>query len=146
MKIFGTNPSLAQTLETYWLAASPFVAGEEVSIADILLLTELDMLHLLAWAKEVRAVDSKAGSSLNGSIFLRFVEYHIQELFFEGGICRASPGMSCWHLLPGQEAGCAALQTSVRLIIHMSPKLSWTRQQQLLERRGQGQIRGVRFS
>ena len=40
-------------LERYWLASSSFVAGNEISIADLLIVTELDMLHMLAGANEV---------------------------------------------------------------------------------------------
>ena len=42
-----------QILERYWLRSSDFVAGEEISIADLLMVTELDMLHMLAGSDEV---------------------------------------------------------------------------------------------
>lgn len=45
---------LVQMLERFWLASSSYVAGDQVSIADLLLVTELDMLHMLAGATEVR--------------------------------------------------------------------------------------------
>lgn len=43
----------AQMLERFWLASGTFLAGSEISIADLLLVTELDMLHMLAGATEV---------------------------------------------------------------------------------------------
>ena len=67
-----------QTLETYWLADSAFVAGGEVSIADILLLTELDMLHLLAWAQEVRT--EKPFVTLQSSLIDTFKAYQGKRL------------------------------------------------------------------
>lgn len=45
---------LVQMLEGFWLASSSYVAGDQVSVADLLLVTELDMLHMLAGATEVR--------------------------------------------------------------------------------------------
>lgn len=44
---------ILQILERYWLRSSDFVAGEEISIADLLMVTELDMLHMLAGSIEV---------------------------------------------------------------------------------------------
>ena len=42
-----------QALEGCWLDGSAFVAGHEVSIADLLVITELEMLRLLAASPEV---------------------------------------------------------------------------------------------
>jgi len=44
----------AQALEGYWLDGSAFVGGHEVSIADLLITTELEMLRLLAASPEAR--------------------------------------------------------------------------------------------
>lgn len=41
-------------LERFWLKSSEFVAGGEISIADLLMVTELDMLEMLDGASEVR--------------------------------------------------------------------------------------------
>lgn len=43
-----------QMLESFWLKSSAFVAGEEISIADLLMVTELDMLHMLAGSDQVQ--------------------------------------------------------------------------------------------
>jgi hypothetical protein len=43
-------------LEGFWLVSSSYVAGDEISIADNLIVTELDMLQMLAGATEVRVV------------------------------------------------------------------------------------------
>lgn len=40
-------------LEQYWLKSSAFLAGDVISIADLLIVTELDMLHMLALSPEV---------------------------------------------------------------------------------------------
>lgn len=42
-----------QTLEQFWLAKSPFLAGNEISIADLLHCCELDQLCLLDGADQV---------------------------------------------------------------------------------------------
>jgi len=42
-----------QTLEQFWLAKSPFLAGIEISIADLLHCCELDQLCLLDGAEQV---------------------------------------------------------------------------------------------
>ena len=44
-----------QTLEQFWLAKSPFLAGSEISIADLLHCCELDQLCLLDGADQVRS-------------------------------------------------------------------------------------------
>lgn len=41
-----------QTLEQHWLAKSPFLAGEKISVADLLHCCELDQLCLLDGAQE----------------------------------------------------------------------------------------------
>jgi hypothetical protein len=46
---------LVQMLDSFWLASSSYVAGNQISIADLLLVTELDMLEMLAGATEVRS-------------------------------------------------------------------------------------------
>lgn len=43
-----------QMLERFWLKDSSFIAGNEISIADLLMVTELDMLNALEGATEVR--------------------------------------------------------------------------------------------
>ena len=45
--------TLTQGLESYWLADTKFVAGTAVSIADLLICTELSMLRMLDGAQEV---------------------------------------------------------------------------------------------
>ncbi len=42
-------------LELFWLGATAFVAGDKISIADLLMVTELDMLHMLAGSDEVNS-------------------------------------------------------------------------------------------
>ena len=44
-----------QTLEQYWLAKSVFLAGDEISVADLLHCCELDQLCLLDGAEQVIA-------------------------------------------------------------------------------------------
>ena len=44
---------LLQTLEQYWLVKSPFLAGDDISIADLLYCCELDQLCLLDGAEQV---------------------------------------------------------------------------------------------
>ena len=43
-----------QAMESFWLSGSEFVGGHEVSIADLLVITELEMLRLLAASPEAR--------------------------------------------------------------------------------------------
>ena len=50
-------------MESFWLSGSAFVAGPEVSIADLLIITELEMLRLLAASPEARS-QRDAGSRL----------------------------------------------------------------------------------
>lgn len=45
---------LSQMLERFWLRSSDFLTGDEISIADLLMVPELDMLEMLDGAKEVR--------------------------------------------------------------------------------------------
>lgn len=56
-----------QTLEQFWLAKSPFLAGNEISIADLLHCCELDQLCLLDGADQVRSAHTL--SSTLPSIF-----------------------------------------------------------------------------
>ena len=42
-----------QALETFWLASTKFVAGSEISVADLLIATELAGLRLLDGAQQV---------------------------------------------------------------------------------------------
>lgn len=42
-----------QLLETIWLQDTPFVSGSNICIADLLMVTELEMLRVLSGAKEV---------------------------------------------------------------------------------------------
>ena len=42
-----------QDLERYWLASTPFMAGEDISIADLLVVMELTQLHMLDGALKV---------------------------------------------------------------------------------------------
>lgn len=42
-----------QDLETYWLASTPFVAGEAISIADLSIIMELTQLRMLDGALKV---------------------------------------------------------------------------------------------
>ena len=39
-----------QDLEHYWLAATPFVAGNDISIADLIIIMELTQLQMLEGA------------------------------------------------------------------------------------------------
>ena len=45
-----------QTMERVWLKGRPFVAGSEISIADLLYASELDMLRTLETVPEVAAL------------------------------------------------------------------------------------------
>ena len=47
-------------LETYWLRASHFATGDEITIADLIMVTELDMLHMLAGTSEVSVPSTKS--------------------------------------------------------------------------------------
>lgn len=50
----GTGQSVSlQLLERFWLKDGEFVAGREISIADLMMVTELDMLHMLSGSPEV---------------------------------------------------------------------------------------------
>ena len=42
----------AQDLEHYWLAATPFVAGDDISIADLIIIMELTQLQMLEGAPQ----------------------------------------------------------------------------------------------
>ena len=44
---------LWQMMERYWLNGRHFVGGDKISIADLLMVTELDMLHVLDGASQV---------------------------------------------------------------------------------------------
>ena len=41
-----------QDLEHYWLAATPFVAGDDISIADLIIIMELTQLQMLEGARQ----------------------------------------------------------------------------------------------
>ncbi len=41
-------------MESFWLSGGEFVGGREVSIADLLVITELEMLRLLAASPQAR--------------------------------------------------------------------------------------------
>jgi hypothetical protein len=44
---------IAQAMEDYWLGSTHYVAGEQISIADLPILCELDELELLVGATQV---------------------------------------------------------------------------------------------
>ncbi len=50
-KVDGT--ACMQDLEGYWLASTPYMAGEDISIADLLVVMELTQLHMLNGALKV---------------------------------------------------------------------------------------------
>lgn len=58
--------AVLQMLEQFWLKDGRFVAGHDISIADVLMVTELDMLNVLAGATEVRI--SRTSLNLGGSL------------------------------------------------------------------------------
>lgn len=43
-----------QDLEGYWLASTPFMAGDAISIADLLVIMELTQMHMLDGALKVK--------------------------------------------------------------------------------------------
>ena len=47
------HSSVHQGLESYWLKSTPFVPSPDISIADLLIVTELEQLRLLVGALEV---------------------------------------------------------------------------------------------
>ena len=51
-----------QMLEEYWLAKSPFLGGDEISVADLLHCCELDQLCLLDGAEQV--IKARHGSCM----------------------------------------------------------------------------------
>lgn len=51
--LFESYHWLLQMLESFWLASGSYLAGDDISIADLYLVTELDMLQMLAGATEV---------------------------------------------------------------------------------------------
>ena len=53
-----------QSLEQFWLAKSPFLAGNEISIADLLHCCELDQLCLLDGADQVRSAHTISSTML----------------------------------------------------------------------------------
>ena len=55
-----------QDLETYWLASTPFVAGEAISIADLSIVMELTQLRMLDGALKVSIRRSGLGAYLHG--------------------------------------------------------------------------------
>ena len=46
---------MLQSLEQYWLASSKFLAGDKISVADLLHCCEMDQLCLLDGAEQVGA-------------------------------------------------------------------------------------------
>ena len=55
MRMFDGSACL-QDLEGYWLASTPFMAEEDISIADLLVVMELTQLHMLDGALKVKRV------------------------------------------------------------------------------------------
>ena len=53
-EIEGLMLANLQMLERYWLKDRLFIAGDQISIADLLMVTELDMLNTLVGASEVQ--------------------------------------------------------------------------------------------
>lgn len=52
---YGPGPCIpSQAMEGFWLSGSEFVGGHDVSIADLLIITELEMLRLLAASPKAR--------------------------------------------------------------------------------------------
>ena len=45
-----TGVCCEQDLEHYWLASTPFVAGDDISIADLIIIMELTQLQMLEGA------------------------------------------------------------------------------------------------
>ena len=50
-----TDVCCEQDLEHYWLASSPFVAGDDISIADLIIVMELTQLQMLEGALQARS-------------------------------------------------------------------------------------------
>lgn len=48
-----TRSNRVQDLEGFWLASTPFMAGDAISIADLLVVMELTQLHMLDGALKV---------------------------------------------------------------------------------------------
>ena len=49
-----TDVCCEQDLEHYWLASTPFVAGGDISIADLIIIMELTQLKMLEGALQAR--------------------------------------------------------------------------------------------
>lgn len=47
-----TDVCCVQDLEHYWLASTPFVAGDDISIADLIIIMELTQLQMLEGARQ----------------------------------------------------------------------------------------------
>ena len=60
-----------QTLEDYWLAHTLFLAGNEVSIADLLHGCEIDQLCMLDNADQVSSFCALLCTALTSCLFLR---------------------------------------------------------------------------
>lgn len=50
LSIARTDVCCEQDLEHYWLASTPFVAGNDISIADLIIIMELTQLQMLEGA------------------------------------------------------------------------------------------------
>ena len=61
-----------KALQSYWLKGRPFVAGQEISIADLLMVTELDTLQLLVGASEVEYLDLTLSLNLTSETAVQY--------------------------------------------------------------------------
>ncbi len=73
-----------QTLEQFWLAKSPFLAGNEISIADLLHGCELDQLCLLDGADQVRCAHTLSSTSLLFQVYLKATSLQYVQYVPEG--------------------------------------------------------------
>ena len=70
-RVLRTALSL-QTMERVWLKGRPFVAGSEISIADLLYASELDMLRMLETVPVVGAWQHRHASYLHAWLTVPF--------------------------------------------------------------------------
>ena len=94
-----------QDLETYWLASTPFVAGEAISIADLSIIMELTQLRMLDGALKVSMCRSGLGACLHGNqTTSECTELlaHLRLLLCAAGHCWPGPvivsGRLCLHI------------------------------------------------
>jgi hypothetical protein len=90
-----------QTLDTYWLADKPFMAGDTMSAADLLVACQIEMLRW-GWGGRVQA---RGGGGQAGDCCISFAGAATQPVPQMGCVCTVAQAMS-GAVQPNATGGC----------------------------------------